>query len=261
LNLNEKRYLFPTSLVVCRAVRYAKALPVVSLLMLFILFSGAVQISAQQTATISDALRVNETVRAANSPAQNDSDGDYSLEKGMNEFGVWGGGGFEANVISALRGDEADDRASFVVGLRYGRTLAVRRSFAFQYTVDVLPLMIETNNVVRESAISPTTRETAYAFGIAPVGLRFIFRPQSRVKPFIAFNAGIAVFNEPFPVPEARRFNFFEEIDGGLLIFNRRRRAVTIGMRVRHISNASTADRNPGLDSFIFYAGYSVFRR
>ena len=259
MNLNEKRLVVPTS-PIARLAMNAMSLCVVFLLALFIIFIGAARISAQQTATISEALRVNETTRA-NFPVQDDTDGDYSLEKGMNEFGVWGGGGFTTDALTGLRADEGDDRASFVVGLRYGRTLAVRRSFAFEYTVDVLPVMIETNNVVRESVLAPTTRETAYAFGVAPVGLRFIFRPQSHTKPFIAVNGGIAFFNEPFPVPEARRFNFFEEIDGGVLIFNRRGRVVTLGMRARHISNASTADRNPGLNSFIFYAGYSIFRR
>jgi len=43
-------------------------------------------------------------------------------------------------------------------------------------------------------------------------------------------------------------------------IFTSERRAVNIGVRFHHISNGDTSGSNRGLNQFVIYAGFSVFK-
>jgi len=185
----------------------------------------------------------------------------YKLEKGRNEFRIWAGAGPSFGKFTGLSRDESDGRAMAMIGLRYGRVLYSGNNFAFQYAVDAIPLVIASNNVVRRDT-SPSTRsrETTYGAGFNPVGLKGIFKPRSRIKPFVGVNLGVLYFNKQFPVPDSSRLNFNSELDGGIMIFNRSRRAITLGAKFSHISNASTGNLNPGLNTVLFYAGYSTFR-
>lgn len=62
------------------------------------------------------------------------------------------------------------------------------------------------------------------------------------------------------PLLDAGRFAFVSEAGTGARIFTSERRAVTLGMRFQHISNGDRAGSNRGLNQFVFYAGFSVFK-
>ena len=188
----------------------------------------------------------------------------YRLTKGDNEFGFWGGGAFNATTIfGGLHTDEARDRGFAIAAFRYGRTLAANQRLALQYTLDAVPVAIATGNIVSIITVGAVTtfrRETSYGAGVTPLGLQLDFRNGSRVHPFIHVNGGGLIFSKPVPLPDAGRFAFTGETGGGVRVFTSARRAVTFGLRFHHISNGDRSGSNRGLNQFVVYAGFSLFK-
>jgi hypothetical protein len=196
--------------------------------------------------------------------AQN-TDNPFQLKRGDNEFGFWGGVSPKATTIfGGLHDDEAEDRKFFIAALRYGRTLAANDSLALQYTLDVVPLAVATGTIVSRTT-SPTgvdtfRRETAYGAGFTPLGLQLDFRNGSKVHPYAHVNGGFLYFNKSVPIEDAGRIAWVGEAGGGLRIFTSERRAVSVGVRFHHISNGDRQGSNRGLNQFVIYAGFSVFK-
>jgi hypothetical protein len=196
--------------------------------------------------------------------AQSD-DNPFLLKRGDNEWGFWAGFSPKATTIfEGLREDEAADRKFFIAALRYGRTLASNNSVALQYTIDAVPVAVATGVIVARTT-SPTgvdtfRRETAYGAGLTPIGLQLDFANGSKVHPFVHVNGGFLYFNKEVPIEDSGHFAFVGEAGGGVRIFTSERRAVNIGVRFHHISNGDTSGSNRGLNQFVIYAGFSVFR-
>jgi len=196
--------------------------------------------------------------------AQSD-DNPFLLKRGDNEWGFWAGFSPKATTIfEGLRADEAADRKFFIAALRYGRTLAANNSVALQYTIDAVPVAVATGVIVARTT-SPTgvdtfRRETAYGAGLTPIGLQLDFANGSKVHPFVHVNGGFLYFNKEVPIEDSGHFAFVGEAGGGVRIFTSERRAVNIGVRFHHISNGDTSGSNRGLNQFVIYAGFSVFR-
>jgi len=188
----------------------------------------------------------------------------YRLRKGDNEIGFWGGGSFRATTaFGGLTEAEASDRKFIVAAFRYGRTLAASDSMALQYTLDAIPLAVATGNIAQVTTVGPVTtfrRETAYGAGLTPLGLQLDFANGSRVHPFIHVNGGGLIFNQSVPLPDAGRFAFVGEAGGGLRVFTSERRAVNLGVRFHHISNGDRSGSNRGLNQFVIYGGFSIFK-
>ena len=196
--------------------------------------------------------------------AQND-DNPFLLKRGDNEWGFWAGFSPKATTIfEGLREDEAADRKFFIAALRYGRTLAANNSVALQYTIDAVPVAVATGVIVSRTT-SPTgvdtfRRETAYGAGLTPIGLQLDFANGAKVHPYVHVNGGFLYFNKEVPIEDSGHFAFVGEAGGGVRIFTSERRAVNIGVRFHHISNGDTSGANRGLNQFVIYAGFSVFR-
>jgi hypothetical protein len=227
---------------------------------LFLIVACAVSLRAQVAAVNSS---TSETV---STPGQNASSDDspYMLKKGDNEFGFWGGGAFTATTIfGGLRDNEAEDRRFVIAAFRYGRTLAANKHMALQYTLDAIPLAVAMGNIESSTTVGTVTtfrRGSAYGAGVTPLGLQLDFANRSRVKPFIHINGGLLVFNKSVPLPDAGKLALVGETGGGLRVFTSERRAVTLGVRFHHISNGDRAGANRGLNQFIIYAGFSIFK-
>ena len=196
--------------------------------------------------------------------AQTD-DNPFRLKRGDNEWGFWAGFSPKATTLfKGLHEDEAEDRKFFIAALHYGRTLAANDSVALQYQLDVVPVAVATGTIVSRTT-SPTgvntfRRETAYGAGFTPLGLQLDFANGSKVHPFIHVNGGLLYFNKSVPIEDSSRFAFVGEAGGGVRIFTSERRAVNIGVRFHHISNGDTSGSNRGLNQFVIYAGFSVFK-
>jgi len=194
-----------------------------------------------------------------------DTDNPFQLKRGDNEFGFWGGVSPKATTIfGGLHDDEADDRKFFIAALRYGRTLAANDSLALQYTLDVVPFAVATGTIVSRTTsatgVDTFHRETAYGAGFTPLGLQLDFANGSKVHPFAHVNGGFLYFNKSVPIEDAGQFAWVGEAGGGLRIFTSERRAVSVGVRFHHISNGDRQGSNRGLNQFVIYAGFSVFK-
>ena len=187
-----------------------------------------------------------------------------SLEHGDNEWGFWGGVSPKASTIfGGLHDDEAEDRKFFIAALRYGRTLAANDSLALQYTLDVVPLAVATGTIVSRTTtagVDTFRRENAYGAGFTPLGLQLDFANGEKVHPYVHVNGGFLYFNKSVPIEDAGRLAWVGEAGGGLRIFTSARRAVNVGVRFHHISNGDRQGSNRGLNQFVIYAGFSVFK-
>jgi hypothetical protein len=193
------------------------------------------------------------------------NDNPFQLERGDNEFGFWAGGAPSATTIfGGLRDDEAEDRKFFIAAFRYGRTLAANDSLALQYTLDAIPVALATGTIVSRTTtpggVTTFQRETAYGAGVTPLGLQLDFANGSKIHPFVHVNGGLLWFNKSVPIEDAGKLALVGEAGGGIRIFTSERRAVNIGVRFHHISNGDRAGSNRGLNQFVIYAGFSVFK-
>ena len=187
-----------------------------------------------------------------------------TLQRGDNEFGFWGGFSPKATTIfEGLSESEAENRKLFLAAFRYGRTLAANDTLAFQWTVDAVPVAVATGTIVSRSFVGGTQifqRETAYGAGITPIGLQLDFANGSKVHPFAHLNGGFLYFNKSMPIEDSGQFQFVGEAGGGVRIFTSDKRAVSIGVRFHHISNGDRHGANRGLNNFVIYAGFSIFK-
>jgi opacity protein-like surface antigen len=174
----------------------------------------------------------------------------YALAKGANEFGLWAGGSPDSSSFIG----HAEDRNLFIFALRYGRVFAAWESLTLEYTLDIVPaaVVFEPDRVRRG-------RSTIYGAGLSPLGIKINFAQESWIKPFLAASVGFLYFQEDVPVPRSSRFNFTPEIGLGVQFFLTPKRAVTLGYKLHHMSNANTGRSNPGMDSHVIYAGVSFF--
>ena len=192
------------------------------------------------------------------------NDNPFLLKRGDNEFGFWGGFSPAATTIfGGLHDDEADDRKFVIAAFRYGRTLAANDSLALQYTLDAVPLAVATGTIVSRTTVGGVTtfqRETAYGGGVTPLGLQLDFANGSKVHPFAHVNGGLLWFNKSVPIEDAGKLALVGEAGGGIRIFTSEKRAVSLGVRFHHISNGDRSGSNRGLNQFVIYAGFSIFK-
>jgi hypothetical protein len=192
------------------------------------------------------------------------TDNPFLLKRGDNEFGFWAGISPKASTIfGGLHDDEAEDRKFAIAAFRYGRTLAANDSLALQYTLDAIPLAVATGTIVSRTTVGGVTtfqRETAYGGGVTPLGLQLDFANGSKVHPFAHVNGGLLWFNKSVPIEDAGKLALVGEAGGGIRIFTSERRAVSLGVGFHHISNGDRAGSNRGLNQFVIYAGFSIFK-
>ncbi len=191
---------------------------------------------------------------------------DTYLSKGKNEFSVWGG--FSPDSTTALKFGSGEDARYGVIGVRYARRFNNSDKVNLKYTADFIPFATLNFPLTQFVRIGDTNRfqletfrRTGYAFGIAPLGIQANFRPRKKLQPFASAGAGFLYFNKNIPNELGKRFNFTLEAGGGIEIGVRNNRAVTVGYKIQHISNAYRGDFNPGYDNNIFYVGYTFFTK
>jgi hypothetical protein len=234
---------------------YATVLSTITLTMVLAL-SAFAQAETAESGTNSSATKPVEVLPQ--------DDNAYLLKRGDNEFGGWAGMSFKATTIFAGLSDaEAADRKFFIAAFRYGRTLAANDTLALQYTLDAIPVAVATGVIVSRSSVGGVTtfqRDTAYGAGVTPLGLQLDFANGSKIHPFAHVNAGFLGFTKEVPIEDSGKFAFTLEGGGGVRIFTSERRAVSIGVRFHHISNGDRSGSNRGLNQFVFYAGFSVFK-
>jgi hypothetical protein len=188
--------------------------------------------------------------------------GAFGLEKAVNEFGVWGGGSFSSPTFIG----KTEETRLALIAFRYARVLARGDNLALKYTVDAVPSASLSFPVFETVATPPLgfvtrkERRTITGAGLSPVGFQLNFRRRERVQPFAQASGGFLYFGERIPDGRGAQFNFTGDFGGGVQWKTGARRAWTVGYRYHHVSNGYRADVNPGFDSNLFYAGFSIFR-
>lgn len=203
--------------------------------------------------------QISDQARDESASAQHTDD---ELKTGANEFGVWGGGSFSSPTLIGT----IEDARFGIAGLRYTRMLKAGNSLALKYTVDAIPaavLSYPSLSVIQTGANSflvQRTRKSVYAAGLAPIGFQLNFRRRHRVQPFANTSGGFLYFADPIPNSLGKQFNFTADFGGGIQIMLRPNRAATFGYKYHHISNGNRGVVNPGFDSHLIYAGFSIFK-
>lgn len=96
-------------------------------------------------------------------------------------------------------------------------------------------------------------------FGVTPLGFQLNFNKERIIQPFLKSSTGFLYFKEPFPDERGVSFNFTLEFGAGLELMISRNASFTLGYKYHHMSNGQRGQINPGVDSNIFYSGFTIF--
>jgi hypothetical protein len=186
----------------------------------------------------------------------------YGFERSVTELGFWGGGSVGG---ASLTGTTEQTRLG-LFAFRYARVLSRGYNLAFKYTLDVPVAQLSYPSAQAVGATTPAgtalsrERRTITGAGLSPVGFQVNFRRRARVQPFVQASGGFLFFGDPLPDTDGARLNFTTDFGGGVEWKKGARRAWTFGYRYHHVANGYRAGVNPGFDSNLFYAGFSIFR-
>lgn len=171
---------------------------------------------------------------------------DTPLHEGASEFGAFVGGGNGFGKRSATH--------FFYGGGRWGKVLTddvlggwLRGNFEF--ALEVMPVY----SVFQEG-------ENAFGASFTPVILKWNFVHHGKVKPFAAIAGGILITNHDVPT-NTNNLNFTPQGGFGVHYLTAPNRAITGEIKYVHVSNASLANQNSGINASIqFTIGYTWFK-
>jgi len=103
-------------------------------------------------------------------------------------------------------------------------------------------------------------RESTYAQGFSPFGMRLNLRPRSRLQPSFSSHEGYIFSTQPLPISSAGSFNFCFEVGFGLEYYRTQHSSMRFEYLVQHYSNHNTAYANPGVDNGLFKLTYTFGR-
>ncbi len=186
-----------------------------------------------------------------------------SANEPRNEFEFFAG---YSPASSTLIGTEPD-RRFVLAGFSYSYRCWIWNSISLSYSPAAMPAAILLQPVETIYNFTPPYRRLSpahavYGFGMAPVGFTLDLWRSRRVHPFAEALAGVIASTEPIPEnqPDASGLNFLFDLGVGIRWRTSAKRAISIGYRFFHISNAGTTSFNPGVDNNVFYLGYSLLR-
>jgi hypothetical protein len=172
-------------------------------------------------------------------------------------------------VSSTFLIGRAPDRQFAIAGFAYSYRCWLHNSIAIDYTATVLPAAIlfqpaqtfyfASGPVFAESS---TPAHSVYGFGVEPIGFTFEFARRHRLAPFVELGGGIIASTQPIPynIAGGTGLNFLADLGAGLRWKFSPTKAVSVGYRLLHISNASTTSVNPGIDNHVLWMGFSFSR-
>jgi Lipid A 3-O-deacylase (PagL) len=111
-----------------------------------------------------------------------------------------------------------------------------------------------------ENILTTCGRRWTYAQGLSPAGTRINLLPHRRLQPTASFLAGYMLSTKNIPVDSAGAFNFTFEFGAGLEYYQSQSRSIRFEYQIQHLSNAYTAETNPGIDNGLFKMTYNFGR-
>ena len=183
--------------------------------------------------------------------------GGRSLEPGTSQLGFWAGTSWD-NPTSVGR---TTNRPFSEFTVQYARVLKTDDNWALKYLAEIVPVAIirqpPQSSVNGHPVDLPGGSQTIYGAGISPVGFQLNFRRGSMLQPYVNGTAGVLYFQDQVPVADSSKFNFELGLGVGVEMWYRENQSVYLGYKYHHISNGYTARENPGVDSDLFYIGFS----
>ena len=179
---------------------------------------------------------------------------DNPLSKPVWEIGPWFGGGTGLG--------KASDFKFINAGLRIGRVLTGEIGTGkfrgtFEWASDIMPVYEVRQAYFYDSG--PT--KWIYGFAANPVVLKWNWTGGKKVVPYFAAEGGFLVSTRDVPTVNSSSFNFLPGGAFGLYFLHGSKHAIDASVHITHISNASIADHNPGINaSMQFRIGYTWFK-
>lgn len=169
------------------------------------------------------------------------------LKKGMTEWGILNSFGFSYDL-----GESNSDTELYALAGRWGYLLGETSKGPlkgnWEFGVEFLPatfLDIQSDN--------------ASGLGFTLFSLYNLTASKS-FQPYLILGIGALFTNKKIPDDDTAEFNFTPQGGLGLRYFIGPQMSINIEYRFYHISNASTAESNPGLNLGLIELGFSVFR-
>lgn len=139
--------------------------------------------------------------------------------------------------------------------LRYNRKLVTyHNKHLLEYTAEV--------NLAANYTLTNTPKYQAGSysgFGITPLGFQFNLNQHNIVQPFLKSSTGFMYFKKPFPDNRGIQFNLTLELGAGMEFMLLDNVSFSVGYKYHHMSNGQLGKINPGVDSNVFYAGFTIF--
>lgn len=103
-------------------------------------------------------------------------------------------------------------------------------------------------------------RQWTFGEGFSPFGFQWNFLPRHRLQPVVTALAGYMFSTKPIPVANAGSANFTFQIGAGLEFYRSATRSIGLEYRIHHLSNANSAQENPGVDNQLLQITYAFGR-
>lgn len=147
-------------------------------------------------------------------------------------------------IMSSLKGQRL-----FVLGIRYRHYWYAFRDTNVNWNADSKPMTLYSNDI-------HGPREYTYG-GSLTMGAQFVPHTHWRWQPVLDVDEGMIAFTKDTPVPDTRRLNLTFNFGPGVYIPVNGTQALKLGAWFYHFSDAFTAARNPNMDTFLVYAGFT----
>ena len=145
------------------------------------------------------------------------------------------------------------------------------RGFAAGYFAELSPLIMMTKVPIARGSWFPNRDHTDSFYvvadwdsgtvagvGLRPVGLSLSQQISSSVLAYAEASGGGVAFARAVPDPDARSLNWLVSGGVGMRLGKRAHRSYLLGYRFTHVSNAYTANSNPGFNAHVLYLGLTI---
>jgi lipid A 3-O-deacylase len=165
----------------------------------------------------------------------------------QSEWMVGGGGG------SSVGGGQRADHEQAFSAIEWGRIISGEHGPGvlrgrLEMAIEVTPVFRAFQSNVAEGA------------GFSPLIFRWNLREYGAIHPFVEMAGGVVGTNHDVP-EDTTRLNFTAHAGAGARLRVSGPWSVVVAYRFHHLSNGTTAPRNPGINSNVGYLGIAYARR
>jgi len=176
------------------------------------------------------------------------------IQHPLSQTGTWDLSLWSSEAVGTSAGSSFGNYLISMGGLRIGRVLhgpvgpgPLRGSL--EYTFEITPVFIATQP------------NGAHGGGFSPLGFRWNLRGSQRFQPYFELNGGGMFTTRNIPRGDTSSLNFTADAGTGVTIYRNAHRAVGLGLRFWHLSDAQMGNRNPGVNALEFIVSYHWMKR